>query len=173
MGADNLSDGSPDDGEDDGGKIQGKRIYERAYTRLKYMLYFVDFFPTDEDRAALVYECWMTSASMTTGVSDNKAYLEQLLYRFEYDKKVRPSPTHHHLPLPERCPSTLDDLLFLQLGKRISSIRNVFVTKSAGFLSLYYASRKKKVAALRDDRYVYPGDPVRLLSCLTYDMVQY
>ena len=56
----------------------------------------------------------------------------------------------------------------VQLEKRISTIQNVFVSKSAGCHDQYYPTTAKKDAALRDDRYVYPGDPVRFLpkDCL-------
>jgi len=43
----------------------------------------------------------------------------------------------------------------------MSAIRNVFITRSANRHEHYYKQKMKMVAALRDDRYVYPGDPVR------------
>ena len=43
----------------------------------------------------------------------------------------------------------------------MSSIRNTFATKSASSHNQYYPTAAKKSAALKDDRYVYPGDPVR------------
>jgi len=35
------------------------------------------------------------------------------------------------------------------------------VTKAGDHYERYYDSMEKKSAALKDDRYVYPGDPVR------------
>ena len=40
-------------------------------------------------------------------------------------------------------------------------MRNAFVAKSSGCHEKYYPTTAKKTAALQDDRYVYPGDPVR------------
>jgi hypothetical protein len=94
------------DGDDDGGdtgseddrggktlglKSQANRIFRHAHKMLKYRLYFEDFFPIDDDRAALIYECWMAGAKVTSGVDEDKATLESMLYRLGQDKKVRPS----------------------------------------------------------------------------------
>ena len=49
-----------------------------------------DIFPTDDDRGALVYDCWMAGAKATkvANTRDNTA-LEQMFYHFGYDKTVR------------------------------------------------------------------------------------
>jgi len=58
------------------------------------------------------------------------------------------------------------------LEKRISNIWNIFVAKSASCHDQYYPTTAKKNAALKDDHYVYPGDPVhsplecpRVITC--------
>ena len=87
-----------DDGDDKGGdsadrrrnseKGLAERIYDRSLKILKFKLYFEDFFPTDDDRGALVYDCWMAGAKVTKGADRDHATLEWMLYHFGYDKTV-------------------------------------------------------------------------------------
>ena len=90
------------DGEDDGDndrsdeKNQAKRIYKHSLKVLKFKLYFEDFFPTDDDRGARVYDCWMAGAEATKGLDKDHTALKWMLYRFKYDKQVcEPPPSYN------------------------------------------------------------------------------
>lgn len=93
-----TDDGDEGDKDHDGGddrnheRDQAKRVYENSVRFLKFKLYFEDFFPTDDDRGALIYDCWMDGANVTKGLTDDCVVLERMLYRFKYDKKARVPP---------------------------------------------------------------------------------
>ena len=84
--------GDDEDGDDQGDeKRQAARIYKRSLKVLKFKLYFEDFFPTDDDRSAFIYDCWATGAKTTKGINGDRANFKTMLYDFKYDKKVRKS----------------------------------------------------------------------------------
>lgn len=109
-GSDKDNSHKVDDNDDNGGDVSGndgdrsrnseksqaERIYDRSLKILKFKLYFEDFFPTDDDRSALVYDCWMAGAKVTKGVNSDHATLEWMFYHFGYDKMVGKPP----LPSP-------------------------------------------------------------------------
>jgi hypothetical protein len=149
--------GDEDDNEGGDGKGSSaggtaKRIYKKALKILKLKLYFENFFPTDAEKDALPFSCWMSAVTSMGEIDGGTAAALKLFYRFGYGDKVR--TTHKHLSLN----SSLH--LSVQLDKRISSIRSMLVTKSIDCHDRYYPTTEKKSAALQDDRYVYPGDPV-------------
>ena len=96
--------GESDDGDGNGDdennldqsdeKGQAERVYKHAMKILKFKMYFEDFFPTDDDRASLTYDCWMAGAKVTKGFDADHATTKWMLYHFKYDKTVRnPCPT--------------------------------------------------------------------------------
>jgi hypothetical protein len=103
INADDDDESGNGDGDDEGDetefdqsdeKGQAKRVYKHALRILKFKLYFEDFFPTDDDRASLTYDCWMAGAKATKGLDADHATSERMLYLFGYDKKVcNPCPT--------------------------------------------------------------------------------
>ena len=105
------SDDEADEDEDDNEnnddrsdeKNQAKRIYTHSLKVLKFKLYFEDFFPTDDDRSALVYDCWMAGAKATKGVNKDNDALKRMLYHFKYDKKVRKLPAIPQPPAVNSC----------------------------------------------------------------------
>jgi len=97
-------DDEDEDQEDDNDRndetSQAKRVYGHALKVLRFKLYFEDFFPADDDRGALVYDCWMAGAKTTRGLDGDRAALKRMLYHYKYDKKVRtPSPYGRFLRL--------------------------------------------------------------------------
>ena len=76
------------DGQSDEKQL-AKRVYKNSFKILKFKMYFEDFFPADDDRDALVFDCWMAGAKVTSGLTKDHGALKRMLYRHKYDKKVR------------------------------------------------------------------------------------
>ena len=95
----NVDSGGDDEGDEDEDeedhddrndeKSQAACVYKHALKVLKFKLYFEDFFPTDDDKGALVYDCWMAGARVTKGLSADPGTLKWMLYHFKHDKTVR------------------------------------------------------------------------------------
>ena len=90
------ADSDDEDDDDDNGdndrsdeKSRAKRVYKHALKILKLKLYFEDFFPSDDNRASLVYDCWMAGAKVTKGLDEDHETLDWMLHNFEFNKKVR------------------------------------------------------------------------------------
>jgi len=67
-GNEDDDDGDDDDDDNDDWsdeKGQAKCVYKHSLKILKFKLYFEDFFPTNDDRGTLVYNCWMAGAKVT------------------------------------------------------------------------------------------------------------
>ena len=88
-----------DDNDRNDEKSQAKRVYHGALKVLRFRLYFKDFFPADDDRGVLVYDCWMAGAKTTRGLNGDRAALKRMLYQYKYDKKVRTPPPRCRLRL--------------------------------------------------------------------------
>jgi len=97
---DDEDDDQEEDTDRNDEESQAKRVYDRALKVLRFKLYFEDFFPADDDKGALVYDCWMAGAKTTRGLNGDRAALKWMLYHYKYDKQVRTSlPYGHHLRL--------------------------------------------------------------------------
>jgi len=131
-------------------------IYRKALKMLKRELYFEIFFPTDTEKEGLPYRCWTSAVASMRQIEGGTAFANKLFYVYGYNGVVS------HI---RQCFSSKIDMISpspSQLDKRISSIRNTLVMKSKDCHDRYYSTKAKKSAALKDDRYVYPGDPVSI-----------
>ena len=89
---DDEDDDQEEDTDRNDEESQAKRIYNRALKVLRFKLYFEDFFPADDDKGTLVYDCWMAGAKTTRGLDGDRAAIKRMLYHYKYDKQVCTSP---------------------------------------------------------------------------------
>ena len=168
---DSADESEDEDEDDDGGHgahhddatRTARRIYKKALKTLKLKLYFENLFPTEAEKDGLPRSCWASAVASIGKIDGGSAAASKMLHDFGYETMVRTHATNSvRRYLITRHVSQLD--------KRVSSIRSSLVTKTTDINDRYYPTREKKSAALNDDRYVYPGDPVsahRILALVT------
>lgn len=89
---DEGEDEDAEDGPHDGG--DARRIYKKALKILKLKMYFENFFPTDAEKDALPFTCWMAAVESIGQVNGGPAAARNMFYTSKYGDTVRASAGH-------------------------------------------------------------------------------
>ena len=85
---DKDEDGDDESEDDPGHDGIAKRIYHKALKMLKFKLYFENFFPTDTEKDALPYSCWVSAVESIDQVDGGSAAACKMFYGTKYGRRV-------------------------------------------------------------------------------------